>query len=97
MPLSKEAHMKMAITTWKEKRVKSKLRAAQIYGVPLTTLRKRLTGIKSRSETRVNGHKLTPIEEETLVKWLLDVDRQGFLICPEFLCGMAQILLSKYI
>ena len=75
MPLSKESHMQMAITAWKEKRVKSKLRAMQIYGIALTTLCKRLTGIKSQSETRANGHKLTPIKEETLIKRLLDTDR----------------------
>jgi hypothetical protein len=28
-----------------------------------------------------------------LLKWLLDADMQGFPICPEFLHGMAQILL----
>jgi hypothetical protein len=72
------------------------LKAAQIYGVPETTLCERLTGIKLRSETRANGHKLTTIKEESLIKILLDVDKQGFSICPEFLRGMAQILLHKY-
>ena len=75
MPLFKEACMQMAITIWKEKRVKSKLRVTQIYGVPLTTLCKQLTRIKSQSETHINSHKLTPIEEETLIKRLLDADR----------------------
>jgi hypothetical protein len=87
----------MAITAWKEKKVKSKLKAAQIYGVPETTLREQLAGIKPRSETRANGHKLTTIKEETLVKILLDADKRGFLIRPEFLRGMAQILLRKRI
>ena len=36
----------MVITAWKEKKVKSKLKAAQIYGVPKTTLREWLAGIK---------------------------------------------------
>ena len=33
MPLSKEYRMQMAITAWKDKKVQSKLKAAQIYGV----------------------------------------------------------------
>lgn len=95
MPLSKEARMQMAITAWKEKRVKSKLKAAEIFGVPESTLRERLAGVKPRSETRANGHKLTAIEEESLVKQLLDADKRGFSIRPEFLRGMAQILLHE--
>jgi len=39
---------------------------------------------------------LTVIEEEVLTKQLLDADKQGFSIQPEFLCRMAQILLCKW-
>lgn len=46
MPLSKEARMQMAITAWKQQKVKSKLKAAQIFGVPESSLRKRLSGVK---------------------------------------------------
>lgn len=84
--------MKMAITAWKDKKVRSKLKAAKIFSVPESTLRERLASIKPQSETRTNGHKLTAIEEESLVKRLLDADKQGFSIRPEFLRGMAQIL-----
>jgi hypothetical protein len=95
MPLSKEARMQMAITAWKQQKVKSKLKAAQIFGVSESSLRKRLSGVKPRSETRANGHKLTATEEESLVKRLLDADKRGFSIRPEFLRGMAQILLRE--
>jgi hypothetical protein len=95
MPLSKEARMQMAITAWKQQKVKSKLKAAQIFGVPESSLRKRLSGVKPRTETRANSHKLTATEEETLVKRLLDADKRGFSIRPEFLRGMAQILLRE--
>ena len=33
MPLSKEARMQMAFAAWKDKKVQSKLKAAQIFGV----------------------------------------------------------------
>lgn len=97
MPLSKEARMQMAITAWKQQKVKSKLKAAQIFGVPESSLRKRLSGVKPWTETRANSHKLTATEEETLVKRLLDADKRGFSIRPEFLRGMAQILLRERI
>ena len=87
--------MQMAITAWKDKKVQSKLKAAQIYGVSESSLRKRLNGIKPRTETRANGHKLTEYEEEVLVKRLLDPDKRGFSIRSEFLRGMTQILLHE--
>ncbi|OJJ36786.1 hypothetical protein ASPWEDRAFT_427181 [Aspergillus wentii DTO 134E9] len=38
MPLSKEAYIQMAISAWKEKKVKSKLKAAEIFGIPESIL-----------------------------------------------------------
>lgn len=76
-------------------KVQSKLKAAQIYGVSESSLRKRLNGIKPRTETRANGHKLTEYEEEVLVKRLLYADKRGFSIRSEFLRGMTQILLHE--
>ena len=95
MSLSKEPRIQMAIAAWNEKKFKSILKAAKVFEVPETTLRERLAGIKPRSETRANGYKLTEIEEKSLVKQLLDADKRGFAIRPEFLRGMAQILLRE--
>lgn len=53
--------------------------------------------MKPRTETRDNGHKLTALEEEALTKQLLDADKRGCSIRPEFLRGMAQILLRECI
>ena len=93
MPLSQENRMQMAISAYKNKKIKSILKAAEIFGVSEATLRRRLKGNKSRAETRASGHKLTALEEEVLVKSLLDADKRGFSIRPEYLRGMAQILL----
>ena len=95
MPLSQENRIQMAIAAYKNQKVKSVLHAAQIYEVPEPTLHARIKGRKPRSETRANSHKLTVIEEDVLVKRLLDADKRGFSIRPEFLRGMAQILLSE--
>ena len=95
MPLSQENRMQMAISAYKSEKFKSKLKAAEIFGVSEATLRRRLKGRKSRAETRANGHRLSTLEEEVLVKRLLYVDKRGFSIRPELLCGMAQILLRE--
>jgi hypothetical protein len=54
--------------------------------VPKSTFLDRLKGI----------NKLTAIEEDVLVKRLLDADKRGFSICPGFLRGMAQTLLHEH-
>jgi hypothetical protein len=66
----------------KIKKNQSNRKAASIFSVPEPTLRARLRGRKLRSETRANGHKLTAVEEEVLVKRTLDADKRGFVIRP---------------
>lgn len=63
--------------------------------MPESTLHTRLAGIKPRSETCANSHGLTEVEEKSLIKKILDADKRGFPIRPEFLRGMAEILLRE--
>jgi hypothetical protein len=85
----------MAIIAYKTKKFRSVSRAAAVFAVPKSTLVDRLKGINARSQTRANSHRLTALEEEVLTKQLLDADKRGFSIRPEFLRGMAQILLRE--
>ncbi|KAJ5967100.1 hypothetical protein N7501_003348 [Penicillium viridicatum] len=55
--------------------VQSKREAASTFGVSEATLRNRLKGIKSRSETRTSGYKPTDFEEKTVIKRVLDTDK----------------------
>jgi hypothetical protein len=80
MPLNKESRMQMAISAYKKKKIKSKQKAAEVFGVSWTTLCACLDGRKSCSETCANGHKLTKIKEDVLVKKLLDADKHGFSV-----------------
>jgi hypothetical protein len=95
MPLSQENRMQMAISAYQKKQFRSKIAAARIFGVSRETFRDRLRGVKSRTETRANCHKLTAREEDVLAKRLLDADKRGFSIRPQYLRGMAHILLSE--
>ena len=48
------------------------------YDVSQTTLRDRIKDCVPKTEERNARHNLTPIEEETLVRYILDLDSRGF-------------------
>jgi hypothetical protein len=72
-----EGRVLLAISDLQNKKISNIGRAAKIYKVPRTTLRDRLKGTQQRSQTRANSHKLTEFKKDSLVKWILDLDKQG--------------------
>ena len=72
-----EGRILLAISDLQNQRILRVAQAASVYNIPRTTLQRRLRGIQQRSEIRANNHKLTQFEEESLVKWVLDLDRRG--------------------
>lgn len=75
MPLSQENRMQIAISAYKIQKIKSKLKAAEVFSVSKATLHYQLKGTKARIKTHTNGHKLTAIKEEVLIKRVLDADK----------------------
>jgi hypothetical protein len=69
--------------------------AAQIFNVPRTTLRRRMNSQLSREESRVNKHKLDPIEEQTLVRYIIEQDARGFPMRLSGVEDMANLLLAS--
>jgi hypothetical protein len=58
---------------------KQSVRALAVaYNVPESTLRTRLRGTQPRSETASVNRKLSATEEQSLVQWILELDRRGF-------------------
>ena len=51
---------------------------ARAYDVPESTLRTRLRGVHPRSEIVSVNRKLSTTEEQSLVQWILDLNRRGF-------------------
>ncbi|RYN49874.1 hypothetical protein AA0114_g6412 [Alternaria tenuissima] len=51
---------------------------ARAYDVPESTLRTRLRGVYPRSEIVSVNRKLLTTEEQSLVQWILDLNRRGF-------------------
>ena len=91
----KEGRIQLAISALKKSQIQSVRQAACTFQVSETTLRRRLHGITTRSERRANSHKLTQNEEESLVQWILSLDRRGAAPRPAHIQEMADILLSK--
>ena len=75
---TQEARIVMAMEAAQMSNKMSVRRAAKLYNVPESTLRARISGRPSRSDTRTNCHKLTKLEEEVIVRNILEMDSRGF-------------------
>ncbi|CCF45783.1 transposase, partial [Colletotrichum higginsianum] len=75
---NKEAQLILAVQAIKNTPNLSIRAAARIYSVPFTTLRDRLNGKPSRRDIMPKLRNLTLLEEEKLVKYILDLDARSF-------------------
>jgi hypothetical protein len=91
-----EGRISLAISDLQNRKISNIGQASKIYNVPRSTLRRRLSGIQQRSQTRANGHKLSEFEEESLVKWILDLAKRGLPPRPSMVRDMANILCSQH-
>jgi hypothetical protein len=66
--IQQEGRISLAIQAIKNKEISSIRQAAERFQVDRSTLTRRLRGTTSRAETRPNSHKLTEIEEESLLQ-----------------------------
>jgi hypothetical protein len=74
----KEGRLALATQAYQNQRVKSKSRTALLYSVARETLRDRLSGTRPKAVAHIHQRKLQPVEEQSLVHWILDLDRRGF-------------------
>uniref|UniRef100_A0A093ULC9 Tigger transposable element-derived protein 2 n=2 Tax=Talaromyces marneffei PM1 TaxID=1077442 RepID=A0A093ULC9_TALMA len=91
-----EGRILLAISDLQNERILRVAQAASVYNIPRTTLQRRLRGVQQRSEVRANSHKLTQSEEESLIKWVLDLDRRGLPPRHSLVREMANYLLSQH-
>lgn len=92
---SNEGRLKLAIKAIQGRDKLSTRQAAQIYNVPRSTLRGRINGKCFRQDTRANSMKMTELEEEAIVKYVLDLDSRGFSPQLRDVEDMANLLLSE--
>jgi hypothetical protein len=91
-----EGKIQLAISDLKNGNISSIREAVRIYTIPRTTLQDRLKGTQYKSAKRANNHKLTEFEEESLVKWILDLCKRGLPPRPSMVRDMANILLAQH-
>ena len=92
---SNEANIFLAIEAMRTNPKMSDRRASSLYNVPRGTLRDRMLGKPAKRDCRNKRHNLTLTEEETIVRYILDLDSRGF---PPLIAGvedMANLLLER--
>lgn len=75
--IDQESRILLAIQAIKKKEIHTIRTAARHFNVPESILRTRLHGTTIQSETRANSHKLTEVEKQLLVQWVLSHDNRG--------------------
>ena len=93
--LTSEGRVVLAIEAIRTTSKMSVRQAAKIYQVPEATLRHRISGRTSKAEQRNARHNLSEFEEETLVRYILDLDLRGFPPRIEDVGDMANLLLAS--
>ena len=73
-----KSDLQLALFDFKSQRVRSQRRAAAIYNVPRTTLQRRDAGTRFRRDCEANSKRLSKLEEEAIVKRILEESTQGF-------------------
>jgi hypothetical protein len=76
--LSREDQIQLALTDYESGKIKSQNALAKMYGIPRSTLRNRINGMKQPRESHESQQRLSAIQEEFLVKWIIEQDAQGF-------------------
>jgi len=91
---NQEGRVLLALSDVKNGRIKSLRAAAKLYDIPYTTLHGRANGLTSRVDNRPTGHKLTQLEEDSLIEWIISMDSRGAALRPNTVRDMANVLLA---
>ena len=93
--IEQEGRVCLAIEAIQKKQIPSIREAARQFNVPHITLSMRIRGITNRSNTRANSHKLSELEEQSLLKWVISMDSRGAAPRHPQVRDMANILLAE--
>lgn len=93
-PSYNEADILLAISAIDHNQIQSERRAASTFNVVRSTLQNRRAGIKPRRDCEANSKKLSKLEEEAIVRHILDLDSRGFPPTLDAVRDMANQLLA---
>jgi hypothetical protein len=91
---NQEGKILLALNDIKNGRINSIRAAAKLYEIPRSTLQTRASGVVSIVERRNPRHKLTQLEEDSLVEWIISMDTRGAAPRPSTVRDIANILLA---
>jgi helix-turn-helix, Psq domain len=91
-----EARIILAIEAIRSSKKLSRRKAAKLYKVPHSTLCDRINGRTTLHERRPAMQKLTALEEEVIVRNILDMDARGFAPWLAGVEDMANFLLESW-
>jgi hypothetical protein len=89
-----KARMLLALQALQNNPNLSVRRAADIYKVDRMTLRRRQNGIKSQCDSIPKSRRLSDLEEQIIVQFILDLDSRGFPPRLRFVEEIANRLLA---
>jgi hypothetical protein len=75
---SNKRNIQLALSALNANQIRSVRRAAAVFNVPESTLRNRRARKPYRRDHQPNCRKLTPVEEEVIVSYILDLDLRRF-------------------
>ena len=79
MPIVRnEGQLQLALQAMERDKKLTSFAAAKLYGVSRTTLNQRRKGVCPRAETIANSRNLDPLEEEVIIRRVLNLYNQGF-------------------
>ena len=84
----------MAISSITQKQINSNCSAATIYTVAETTLRRRRAGKPARRDCQPNSKKLAQLEEEVIIKYILNLNLRRFAPTSAAVRNIANSLLA---
>jgi hypothetical protein len=87
--------LQLAIQATIEDRDESERRVITAFSVPRTTVRRRRQGACSRQDREPNSKKLSKLEEEALVRRILNLDQRGIGATRAMVQDMANDLLTE--
>ncbi len=92
---SQECRLGLASTAIRNDPRMSIRRAAKIYEVPESTVRRRMAGKTSKADTHHGQLNLTAAEEEAIIRYVIDLDSRGFSPRRCDVRDMADLLMAK--
>ena len=90
-----ERQIVLAVTAFQSNPRLSLRRAAKIYEVPYTTLQRRMKGTTAKADSRPKASMLTALEEEAVVRYILELGLKGFSPRRANVEDMANLLTTK--